>query len=76
MLVNLQNIYAALFPVLSSVDYNYQTHCLPGPDSWCMFQADLAKKTNLYRPGKGLPLDEIKQIRPIYISLSDESEQK
>ena len=31
---------------------------------WCTYQLDIANKTNLYVPGKGLP-DEVMKVAPI-----------
>ena len=68
-----KSIFAALFHVSSSEKNNYHVHCPPGADSWCTYQVDVATKTNHYKPGKGLPLDAIKLIKPIFTELSDDN---
>ena len=41
-----------------------------GLSSWCQFKRDIANETQNYHPGKGLPLDIIAKIKPIYNDLS------
>ena len=62
---------ATLFHVASSSKNSYHSaYCPPGKDSWCRFQRDEAEGTSTYKPGKGLPLDIIKHVKPIFTSLS------
>lgn len=64
---------ATLFHVASSAENSYHSaYCPAGKDSWCRFQRDKAEGTNTYKPGKGLPLDVIKHVKPIFASLSSE----
>ena len=51
---------------------NYHVHCPTGADSWCTYQLYIANKTNLYVPGKGLPGEVIKHVKPICESLSED----
>ena len=64
-----KNIYASLFHVASSSKNNYHVHCPTGPDSWYGYHKD---KEN-FKAGPGLPLDVIKQIKPILEDLSKNS---
>ena len=59
-------VWASLFYVASSASNNYYVHCPVGSDSWCLFQKDGALGTNLYKPGAGLPLKVIAELKPIY----------
>ena len=67
---------ATLFHVASSANQSYHSsaYCPTGKDSWCRFQRDKTKGkgTNMYKPSKGLPLDVIKHVKPIFESLSSE----
>ena len=71
---NLENmkksIHASLFHVALSESNSWHNHCPQGKDSWCVFQADKANRVNTYKPGKGLPLDVISKVKPIYKDLS------
>ena len=58
--------------MFSSEKHNYHVHCPTGVDSWCSYQLDIANKINLYVPGKGLPDEVIKHVKPISESLSDD----
>ena len=69
---NFQPIYAALFHVCSSEKDNYHVHCPTGVDSWCTYHLDIANKTKLHKPTKGLPEEAVKHLKPIFESLSDE----
>ena len=64
-------IYAVLFHVCSSEKDNYHAHCPTGVDSWCTYQLDIANKTKLHKPTKGLPEETIKHLKPIFERLSD-----
>ena len=66
-------IYAALFHVYSSEKDIYHTHCPTGVGSWCAYHLDIANKTKLHKPTKGLPEEAIKHLKPIVESLSDDS---
>ena len=44
-----------------------------GVDSWCTYQLDIANKTKMHKPTKGLPEEAIKYLKPIFESLSDDS---
>ena len=64
---------ATLFHVASNKSTNYHdANCPAGKDSWCRFQRDKAEGTTTYKPGKGLPLDVIKHVKPIFQDLSSE----
>ena len=63
-------IHASLFHVASSEKNEWHTHCPNGPSSWCQFKRDVANGTQHYHPGKGLPLDIVAKIKPIYNDLS------
>lgn len=65
-------IYASLFHCASSQERNLHGHCPDGPDSWCQYKKDTINKTKLYKPGPGLPLDIIKELKPIYLRLSED----
>ena len=73
---NLENmkkaILASLFHVASSESNSWHNHCPQGKDSWCAFQADKANGLKTYKPGKGLPLDVLSKVKPIYKELSDD----
>ena len=63
-------IHASLFHVASSEKNSWHQHCPDGKDSWCTYKADIANGTNTYKPGKGLPLEVIKHVKPIFKDLS------
>lgn len=65
-------IHTSLFHCASSEQRNLHTHCPEGPDSWCRFNKDRANQTNIYRPGPGLPLTVIAELKPIYKRLSED----
>ena len=63
-------IHASLFHVASSANQHWHSHCPDGLSSWCQFKKDKAAgTTNLYKPGKGLPMNIVHQIKPIYDDL-------
>ena len=66
-------IYAALIHVCSSEKDNCHAHCPTGVDSWCTYHLNIANKTKLHKPTKGLPEEAIKHLKPIFESLSDDS---
>ena len=57
---------ASLFHVASSKDENYHY------PHWCKHNKDLADKTKTYKPGPGLPIDIIMQLRPIFFELTSD----
>ena len=63
-------IHASFFHCISSKKRNLHHHCPDGPDSWCAYKRDKANKTDLYKPGPGLPDNIIALIKPIYSRLS------
>ena len=67
-------ILASMFHVASSDDCNYHTYCPTTPDTWCQYNRDVANKTNLYQHGRGISLDVIHAIKPIYSDLTKPSE--
>ena len=66
-------ITASLFHAGSSAISDFQIHCLSGSVSWCLFKADKANNTKIYKPGPGLPMGIIKVAKPIYQELCSES---
>ena len=52
---------------------NLHNHCPEGANSWCWYNRDIANQTKLYKPGPGLPLDIIAELKPIYQRLSEDS---
>lgn len=66
-------IYASLMHCSSSKDRNLHYYCPKGADIWCRFNRDLANGTTLFKPGPGLPLEIIAQLKPIYLRLSDDA---
>ena len=65
-------IYASYFHVASSAKDNWHDHCPDGSTSWCQYKKDKAKGTQLYKPGKGLPLDIVYKLKPIFQDLSSD----
>ena len=66
---------ASLFHVASVKDNSYHyLRCYIGPNSRCKYNADRANNTQIYKPGPGLPRDNIYKIRPIFLELSKDSE--
>ena len=64
---------ASLFHVAFSKDDNYHyPYCPSGTDSWCKHNKNLADKTKKYKPGPGLPIDIIMQLRPIFFELTSD----
>ena len=66
-------ILATLFHCASSKDNNYHNHCPPGKESWCGFQLDRAERANLFKPGPGLPLKVIAELKPVFAKLSEDA---
>ena len=64
-------IFASFLHVASSKENNWHYQC---DSSWCQYQRDQKNKTNLYKPGKGLPLSVVKLVRPIYMDLINPTE--
>ena len=57
-------ILASLFHCASSADRNlHLQYCLEETDSWCGFTRDRANKTNFFKPGPGLSLDIIVELK-------------
>ena len=65
-------IYASLMHCASSKDLPLHDHCPDGKESWCGFKRDKANKTNLFKPGPGLPKRIIAELKPIYLRLSND----
>ena len=65
-------ILGTLFHCASSKENNYHAHCPQGKDSWCGFQVDKAENTKKYKPGSGLPLKVIAELKPVFAKLSDD----
>ena len=63
-------IHATLFHVASSEKNCWHQHCPDGKDSWCHYKADMANGTNTYKAGKGVPMEAIKHVKPIFQDLS------
>ncbi|XP_028414795.1 uncharacterized protein LOC114537882 [Dendronephthya gigantea] len=65
-------ILASLFHCASS-DNNkwHNAYCPSGYDSWCGFMRDKASGKNEYKHGKGLPINVVAAIKPIYAKLSN-----
>lgn len=67
-------IHASLFHCASSKDKDYlHLHCPEGSDSWCRFKKDKANRANTCKHWNDLPLDVIKEIKPIFQRLSEDS---
>ena len=64
-------IYASLFHVASSKEFNFHDHCPEGENSWCRYKSDKATGLDTYKAGAGLPKNIIYTIKPIYKDLSD-----
>lgn len=56
-------IPASLFPCTSSKETNLHNHCSEGAESWCHFNKDLANNKRSYKPGPGLPVEIIQEIK-------------
>ena len=67
-------LLASFFHVASSEGHNYHNYCPSTKDTWCQFQRDQINGTNLHKAGKGLHPDVIKHVKPVYDSLTDETE--
>ena len=65
-------INASLMYCASSKERNLQTYCPEGADSWCGFNRDITNRTNLFKPGPGLPVEIIAELKPIYGRLSED----
>ena len=66
-------IHATLFHVASSDKNSWHDHCPDGAKSWCRFKQDKATGSSTYRPGPGLPVDILKELKPIYNDLSSDT---
>ena len=67
-----QNVLATLFHCASTDKRSLHTYCPKGESSWCRYQKDCANKTSTYKHGKGLPLEVIAELKPVYARLSDD----
>ena len=52
---------------------NWHMHCPVGKESWCGFQRDIATHKQAHKHGASLPMDVIKQVKPIFEDLSNET---
>ena len=66
-------IYASLMHCASSMERNLHCYCLEGADSCCPFNRDIGNRTNLFKPGPGLPVEIIAELKPIYQRLSEDA---
>lgn len=64
-------ILGSFLHIASSAENNFHGQC---ESSWCQFKKDQVNKTNLYKPGKGLSMDTVKLVRPIYMNLISSKE--
>ena len=67
-----RSILAVSFHCASSEDNQYHNYCPEGKDSWCGFKADKANNTSIFKPGKGLPMQVIVLLKPIFARLSSD----
>ena len=58
-------VHHSIFHIDSSKIQCWHDHCLPGKDSWCLYQVDTEEGANKYKSGAGLPLDVMKHVKPI-----------
>ena len=65
-------IHASLFHCASSEQRNLHLHCPEGPNSWCRFNKNRVNQANIYKPGPGLPLNVIAELKPVYKRLSED----
>lgn len=74
---NLENmkkaILATLFHCASSKGNEYHTYCPDGEESWCLYKSDKVKGTQKFKPGPGLPLTVIADVKPIFARLSQDT---
>ena len=69
-----QAIDASFFHCIATANSPHMhVHCPDGKDSWCRFKQDKAANTNTYKPSKGLPMSVIKEVKPVYVRLSQDS---
>ena len=66
-------IHASLMHCASSEARKQHDHCTTGSASWCRYQKDKAKNTNLYKHGAGLPLEVISKMKPEYVRLREDN---
>ena len=66
-------IYVSLMHCASSKEHNLHLHCPEGADSWCRHNSDIANRTKLFKPGPGLPVEIIAELKPIYLRLSEDA---
>ena len=66
-------VAAVLFHVASTNENPWHTHGPDGANSWCRFKKDKALGTTNFIHGKGLSLDVIKHVKPIFEDLSRDS---
>lgn len=66
-------VHASYLHVSSSAKNNWHDHCPDGPTSWCRYKKDLATGVSKYKPGPGLPMSIICQIKPIFTELSKDT---
>ena len=64
-------IFASFNHVASSKTNNLHWECDP---LWCQAQRDIVNRTNLYKPGQGLPMSIWKLVHPIYMDLINPKE--
>ena len=74
---NLQGMKSAVAAVLfhvASTDANpWHDHCPDGADSWCRYKRDIVLGTNECVHGKGLTMEIIKHVKPIFHDLQTDS---
>lgn len=68
-----KTLHASLFHCASSERRDLHHHCPEGPNSWCGFNKNCTNRTNLYKPGPGLPHHVIAEVKPVFRCLGEDS---
>ena len=66
-------IYASQMHCSSSKEHNLHYYCPEWADSWGRFNRDIANRTKLFKPGPGLPVEVIAELKTIYSRLSEDA---
>ena len=69
-------IWASFFHESSYEKKNFHESCEKSSSSWCQYPRDQINDTKIYKPGRGLSQNVIKDVKSIYLDLINPVELK
>ena len=68
------SINASFFHCIATKDTpHFHVHCPDGADSWCRFKQDKVTMKKTYKPSTGVPINVVKEVKPIDARLSEDT---